>query len=341
MMADAENEPPTFLPPGSTMHKGLFLGLSTADIVYYLPHHPLNNQKLKAERQMSFAGGPATNAAVAFAAFGNQATLVSGLGRHPLAHVPKMDLADQQVHLIDCPDQPRRPPILASILVDLSTGERSVVYSNTDLRKLRSDAVNESLLEDTDILMLDGYFLPQAVQLAGWARSLELGLLVFCGVGSALLVAWTGALTGFFTLLAAATGLWLGSAWLLPTHGVFASPLTPLMVLAANFSLLTFLKYRREERALRQRNRDLLAMQNFTIHCLAALAETRDSETGHHIVRCQHYVQALAEGLARRPHFAPLLDEETIDLLCKSAPLHDIGKIGVPDRVLLKPGRLS
>jgi sugar/nucleoside kinase (ribokinase family) len=157
MMADAENEPPTFLPP-----------------VYYLPHHPLNNQKLKAERQMSFAGGPATNAAVAFAAFGNQATLVSGLGRHPLAHVPKMDLADQQVHLIDCSDQPRRPPILASILVDLSTGERSVVYSNTDLRKLRGDAVNESLLEDTDILMLDGYFLPQAVQLAGWARPLEI-----------------------------------------------------------------------------------------------------------------------------------------------------------------------
>ena len=175
----------------------------------------------------------------------------------------------------------------------------------------------------------------------GWARSLELGLLVFCGVGSALLVAWTGALTGFFALLAAAAGLWLGSAWLLPTHGVFASPLVPLMALAANFSLLTFLKYRREERALRQRNRDLLAMQNFTIHCLAALAETRDSETGHHIVRCQHYVQALAEGLARRPHFAALLDGETVDLLCKSAPLHDIGKIGVADRVLLKPGRLS
>ena len=58
--------------------------------------------------------------------------------------------------------------------MDLSTGERSVVYSNTDLRKLRSDAVNESLLEDMDVLMLDGYFLPQAVQLAGWARSLEI-----------------------------------------------------------------------------------------------------------------------------------------------------------------------
>lgn len=156
------------------MHKGLFLGLTTADIIYYLPHHPRNNQKLKAERQMSFAGGPATNAAVAFAAFGNQATLVSGLGRHPLAHVPKMDLADQQVHLIDCSDQPRRPPILSSILVDLSTGERSIVYSNTDLRKLRSDAVNETLLEDTDILMLDGYFLPQAIQLARWARPLHI-----------------------------------------------------------------------------------------------------------------------------------------------------------------------
>ena len=174
-----------------------------------------------------------------------------------------------------------------------------------------------------------------------WARGLELALLLLCGVGSALLVSWTGALTGFFTLLAAAVGLWAGSAWLLPARGVFVSPLFPLMALAANFTLLTFFKYRREERALRQRNQDLLAMQNFTIHCLATLAETRDSETGRHIVRCQHYVRALARGLARRPEFAELLDEETIDLLHKSAPLHDIGKIGVPDRVLLKPGRLT
>lgn len=156
------------------MQKGVFLGLATADIVYYVPHHLGKNEKLKAERQLAYAGGPATNAAVTFAAFGNEASLITGLGQHPLAHVAKADLADHKVHLIDCTDQPRRPPILSAIIVDLSTGERSVVYSNTDLRKLRQDAVNESTLEYADILLFDGYYLPQATQLAHWAKPLRI-----------------------------------------------------------------------------------------------------------------------------------------------------------------------
>ncbi len=156
------------------MQKGVFLGLATADIVYYVPHHLEKNEKLKAERQLAYAGGPATNAAVTFAAFGNEASLITGLGQHPLAHVAKADLADHKVHLIDCTDQPRRPPILSAIIVDLSTGERSVVYSNTDLRKLRQDAVNESTLEYADILLFDGYYLPQATQLAHWAKPLRI-----------------------------------------------------------------------------------------------------------------------------------------------------------------------
>jgi len=156
------------------MHKGIFLGLATADIVYYVPHHLERNQKLKAERQLAYAGGPATNAAVTFAAFGNETSLITGLGQHPLAHVAKADLADHKVHLIDCTDQPRRPPILSAIIVDLSNGERSVVYSNTDLRKLRHDCVNETTLEYADILMLDGYYLPQAMQLAKWAKPLHI-----------------------------------------------------------------------------------------------------------------------------------------------------------------------
>ncbi len=156
------------------MQKGVFLGLATADIVYSVPHHLENNEKLKAERQLAYAGGPATNAAVTFAAFGNEASLITGLGQHPLAHVAKADLADHKVHLIDCTDQPRRPPILSAIIVDLSTGERSVVYSNTDLRKLRHDAVNESTLEYADILLFDGYYLSQATQLAHWAKPLRI-----------------------------------------------------------------------------------------------------------------------------------------------------------------------
>lgn len=156
------------------MHKAVFLGLATADIVYYIPQHLQSNQKIKAERQLAFAGGPAANAAVAFAAFGNEAVLATGLGRHPLAHVAKQDLADHKVQLLDGADRPKRPPVLASILVDLSNGDRSVVYSNTDLRKLRHDAINETLLEYVDILMLDGYYLPQAIQLATWAKKLRI-----------------------------------------------------------------------------------------------------------------------------------------------------------------------
>ncbi len=75
------------------------------------------------------------------------------------------------------------------------------------------------------------------------------------------------------------------------------------------------------------------------IFAMAALAEVRDNETGNHIYRTQHYVKVLAE--AARERFAEQLDDATIDLIFKSAPLHDIGKIGVPDKILLKPGKLD
>ena len=82
------------------------------------------------------------------------------------------------------------------------------------------------------------------------------------------------------------------------------------------------------------------AIQDVTILAMASLAETRDNETGNHIRRTQNYVQALAEQLQDHPRFAHVLDDATIDLLFKSAPLHDIGKVGIPDRILLKPGQL-
>jgi putative two-component system response regulator len=74
---------------------------------------------------------------------------------------------------------------------------------------------------------------------------------------------------------------------------------------------------------------------------MASLAETRDNETGNHIRRTQHYVKALAIKLRDHPHFAGYFTDHAIDLLFKSAPLHDIGKVGIPDKILLKPGKLS
>lgn len=174
-----------------------------------------------------------------------------------------------------------------------------------------------------------------------WQGRLEIALVIFFGIVAVLLVSWVQSLASFFLLLITAIAVWFGSAWLAVTPGIIISPVMPLITLACIFTFCTFFKYLKEENILRQRNHDLVIMQNFTIQCLAALAETRDSETGRHIVRCQYYVKLLAEGLSQLPQYSAILTEETIDLLCKSAPLHDIGKIGIPDRVLLKPGRLT
>jgi putative two-component system response regulator len=88
-----------------------------------------------------------------------------------------------------------------------------------------------------------------------------------------------------------------------------------------------------------RRTRELAAMQDVTILALASLAETRDIDTGNHLRRTQNYVRALANRLRSHPAFSDYLSAAIIDLLFKCAPLHDIGKVGIPDRILLKPGR--
>ena len=92
---------------------------------------------------------------------------------------------------------------------------------------------------------------------------------------------------------------------------------------------------------LKARTEELQKTQDITILSLASLAETRDNETGNHILRTQRYVKALAERLQTDPDFASELSDEAITLLFKSAPLHDIGKVGIPDHILLKPGKLD
>ncbi len=84
-----------------------------------------------------------------------------------------------------------------------------------------------------------------------------------------------------------------------------------------------------------------LLIQEVSIQALAHLAEIRDPETGNHLRRTRGYVRTLARHLRAHPRFADFLTDHTIDLLAKSAPLHDIGKVGIPDHILLKPGKLD
>jgi putative two-component system response regulator len=95
------------------------------------------------------------------------------------------------------------------------------------------------------------------------------------------------------------------------------------------------------EAEVTKRTREVMAIQDVTILAMASLAETRDSDTGNHIRRTQHYVKSLAWKLSTHPRFSAYLTPSNITTLFKSAPLHDIGKVGIPDRILLKPGKLT
>lgn len=92
---------------------------------------------------------------------------------------------------------------------------------------------------------------------------------------------------------------------------------------------------------VRDRTKQLALTQEVTIEAMATLAEWRDPETGGHIKRTQNYVRTLAEYMRALPMYAPLLDENTVEWLYLSAPLHDVGKVSMPDSILLKPGRLT
>jgi len=95
-------------------------------------------------------------------------------------------------------------------------------------------------------------------------------------------------------------------------------------------------------KGLRQSTEEVRRTRDVSILTLASLAETRDNETGAHVLRTQRYVKALAENLKEHPGFTTVLGpENNIELLYKSAPLHDIGKVGIPDAILLKPGTLD
>jgi len=95
------------------------------------------------------------------------------------------------------------------------------------------------------------------------------------------------------------------------------------------------------ELKVRERTEELNRTKDVAIYCMASLAETRDLETGKHILRTQNYVHILADQLKSHPRFSGYLDNATIDLIYKTSSLHDIGKVGVPDRILLKPGPLE
>ncbi|MBF0542684.1 MAG: two-component system response regulator [Nitrospirae bacterium] len=143
-------------------------------------------------------------------------------------------------------------------------------------------------------------------------------------------------LTALFEEQNEAKGLALGAV------DYITKPFTPELVKARVKNHLELKRHQDNlESMVQERTQELAVMQEITIESLGTLAEYRDPETGGHIIRTKYFVKILSDHISKHPKFSSYLNEEVIDLLFKCAPLHDIGKVAVPDAILKKAGKLT
>lgn len=164
------------------MAKGLFVGLITLDCIYRVGHVPTSNEKIVAEDSLLVAGGPATNAAIAFAALGNRAVLMGALGQHPLATLVRAELTSYGVEVVDLMPDLAAPPPLSTILVTATTGDRAIVSRNALGRQAEPPAALENVLRDVNMLLIDGH--QMAVGLAAAEQAQRQGIPVVIDAGS-------------------------------------------------------------------------------------------------------------------------------------------------------------
>ncbi len=169
----------------------------------------------------------------------------------------------------------------------------------------------------------------------------ELALVLAAAVGAAGSVAWLGGKRGLPLSLGFGLLLWLGAGWLIGARGWWVSPLFPTLALVGALGMAGAQRLVSERDRADRSTRQLRKAREMVLHALTSLTETRDFETGAHLVRTSRYTRVLCEALASTPKFRDYLTPETVDLIARLAPIHDIGKVGVPDRTLRKPGPLS
>jgi len=171
--------------------------------------------------------------------------------------------------------------------------------------------------------------------------TLEGTTVILLGIALAALVARAGVVSGVLGTAIAVVGVWWCAVWLLASQGLFVSPLAPTLGLVSGLSVMTFAKFTVERGRAESAGREKTAAQLLMVQSLLSLTEVRDAETGRHSRRTQQYARLLAEQLATHPGYRDYLTPERIELLSSLAPLHDIGKVGIPDSILNKPGALT
>ncbi|MBT4521508.1 MAG: two-component system response regulator [Halieaceae bacterium] len=231
-------------------------------------------------------------------------------------------LENQRILIVD--DTPENIDVLIEVLSDY---KRSVATSGEKaLRIARSENPPDLILLDIMMPGMDGYEVCQRLKSDEKTKAIPI---IF--------------LTAMVDEESETKGLEMGAV------DYITKPISPPIVLerVKNHLLLKIARESLEnqnvilEERVKERTKELALTQDVIIFSMAVVAEYRDPETGAHIRRTQNYLRALADQLRENQKYADDLNDSSIDLLFKSAPLHDIGKVGVPDSILMKPGKLS
>jgi sugar/nucleoside kinase (ribokinase family) len=149
--------------------RGVFVGLSTIDLVYEVDEFPSPDSKVTARSQVIYAGGPATNAAITFRHLGGEAALVTAVGRHPLTALIREELNACGVKLLDRSPDWVEVSAISAVAVN-PVGQRNVISANAGRVSEYSDRVDPELLESASVLLVDGHLMKACL---AWARAAE------------------------------------------------------------------------------------------------------------------------------------------------------------------------
>lgn len=194
---------------------------------------------------------------------------------------------------------------------------------------------------DIQATAIDNLLTGVAFERSAPARSAELLIILICGIlSTALFVRFRPIAAGLgAALLIAVT--WLGTAWYLDHEGVFVAPSLAIALVVLNVAVLSIVSLGGQRARADRSEAQAKAARTFMVTMLGNLTMLRDLETGEHLFRMQRYATILAESLRNHPRFRQVLTPERIALIGELVPLHDIGKVGVADAILRKPGRLT
>jgi adenylate cyclase len=211
-------------------------------------------------------------------------------------------------------------------------GTREVVATPLDTQFV---GVEVQATEIDDLLQRD------VVHRSILGTSVDMLFAVLAGACVAALVAGSGVTGGLIGAVGLVAALWWGATWLLGAHRLAISPLAPTVSVLGTLAMTTLARFTVERSRARRASLEKTAAQRLMVQALLSLTEVRDAETGRHSLRTQQYARLLADALSTEPDFRQFLTSERIELLSGLAPLHDIGKVGIPDRILNKPGPLT